>query len=204
MTQLDWKKDYRHLYFPAQDVVEIKVPEMNFLMMDGTGNPNNSPQFQAAVEILYGLSYTIKYALKKSGREEYPVFPLEGLWWADDMAAFSNEIQERSSWKWRLIIAQPSFVTVDDVEMAQTSLSAKKKDIRFHDARFESYCEGDAVQLMHMGLYSEEGPNIIKLHRYIEEHGWKISGLHHEIYLSDPRRVAPEKQKTVIRQPFVA
>lgn len=200
--QFDWKKEFKDLYFPKSEVTEVKVPKMNFLMIDGKGNPNDNPEFQSAVEALFSLSYTIRFNIKNGGGTVYSVFPLEGLWWAPDMNVFMNPDDDKSSWLWTLMIAQPDFVTSEKVEECR-EIALKKKDLpRLSEVRFEAYEEGEAVQLMHIGPYSAEGPNIQKLHKYIEDHGWKLEGKHHEIYISDARKADPEKMKTVVRQPF--
>jgi hypothetical protein len=130
------------------------------------------------------------------------VFPPEGLWFAEDMRVFTENFNDKSAWKWTIMIAQPDFVTKTDFEQAKLSAIAKKGLPQMRKVRFEGLDEGDAVQVLHIGPYAAEGPNIQKLHNYIKEHGWQLTGKHHEIYMSDPRRSAPEKMKTVIRQPF--
>lgn len=202
MDKFDWKKEYKELYFPKQEVAEVCVPKMNFLMIDGHGDPNTSLEFAAAVQALYPIAYTVKFALKKAGRADYSVMPMEGLWWAPDMNVFMEHPEDKSSWLWTIMIAQPDFVTEQDFKDAQKAAFEKKGLKEINQVRFESYDEGEAVQILHVGPYSAEGPNILKLHDYIKESGNKLRGKHHEIYMSDARRVAPEKMKTVVRQPF--
>jgi hypothetical protein len=202
VKKFDWKKEYKDLYFPNDKVRDVKVPKMNFLMIDGAGDPNENPQFSDAVAALYSISYTIKFALKKTGGPEYSVMPMEGLWWAPDMNIFIEHPEDKSTWLWTIMIAQPDFIKESDFKQAADTAFAKKKMEAIKHVRFEAYDEGKAVQMLHFGPYSEEGKNILKLHEFIEDNGWKLSGKHHEIYLSDARRVAPEKMKTVIRQPY--
>lgn len=202
MELFDWKKEYKELYFPKQEVGEVTVPKMNFLMIDGHGDPNTSPEFAASVQALYSIAYTIKFALKKTGRADFSVMPMEGLWWAPDMNVFMEQPDDKSSWLWTIMIAQPNFVTEQDFKDAQEAAFKKKGLKEIKQVRFEAYDESEAVQILHIGPYSAEGPNILKLHNYIKDHGWELSGKHHEIYMSDARRVAPEKMKTVVRQPY--
>lgn len=200
--KIDFKKELKHLYRPsAKQVVEVEVPKMNFLMIDGEGDPNTSEAYKEAVEALYSLSYTIKFAVKQGELGiDYVVMPLEGLWWADDMSAFTTG--DKSSWKWTLMIMQPDFVTEEMVQRATEEVRRKKNPAALDDVRFEAFEEGPCAQILHIGPFSEEGPTIEKLHRYIAETGRQLTGKHHEIYLSDVRRADPAKWKTVIRQPM--
>ena len=202
MEKIDFKKKLKELYQPsAKEVVQIKVPSMNYLMVDGEGDPNGSKSFSEAVEMLFSLSYTIKFMVKKGALAiDYGVMPLEGLWWADDMSAFSSG--DKSKWKWTLMIMQPEFIKKNLVDTAIADVMKKKALAGLDKVRFETLDEGDSVQIMHIGPFSEEGPNIERLHRYIESNGHKLAGKHHEIYLCDIRRTAPQKWKTVIRQPL--
>ena len=172
---------------------------MNFLMVDGSGDPNKSPEFQEAVEALYGVSYTLKFSVKKSGGPDYAVMPLEGLWWMDDPEGF--DIEKKDQWKWTVMIAQPDFITSAMVEDAVRQVKSKKDSPSLSRMRFESYSEGAAVQIMHIGPYAEEGPTVARLHDFARANGYELAGKHHEVYLSDPRRCAPEKMKTIMRQP---
>jgi hypothetical protein len=202
MKKIDLKKELKPLYSPKSKKVEIvNIPEMNFLMIDGKGDPNTSAEFQQAVEALFSLSYTIKFKIKKGAQAiDYGVMPLEGLWWADEMSTFS--IEEKEDWKWTLMIMQPEFVKKSLIAVASEELEKKKNPPALPNVRFETYIEGDAAQIMHIGPFSEEGPTVEKVHAFIEENDKKNSGKHHEIYLSDFRRAAPEKLKTIIRQPM--
>ena len=200
MTKLDYKKDLKHLYFPPQGkFTVVDVPSMNFLMIDGHGDPNHSLQYQQVVEALYSLSYSLKFALKPQG-VEYSVAPLEGLWWMEDMREFSMLTKDR--WDWRMMIMQPQPVTAELVARMTAEVQRKKDLPALEGLRFEAYEEGLAMQIMYLGAYADEGPTIARMHAFIAEQGYALRGKHHEIYLGDPRRAAPEKLKTVIRQPI--
>ena len=202
MEKIDLKKELKAFYNPtAKDVTLVEVPKMNFIMIDGKGAPE-SEQFSQSIQALYPIAYTIKFDKKKTDGTDFTVMPMEGLFWADDMAAFMPETADRAAWQWTLMIMRPDFITKADFSKARET-AKKKKDNPFLDTvRFESFSEGKTAQIMHIGPYSAEGPNIQRIHNKIKEIGGKLSGRHHEIYLSDPRRVAPEKMKTVIRQPY--
>jgi hypothetical protein len=183
-------------------VSEIVATEGNFLMADGEGDPNHSAEFQTTVEALFSLSYSIKFYVKKLKAIDYGVLPLEGLWWADDMSDFNSISGDRNNWKWTLMIRQPNFINLPIVEENRESVAKKKKLDKLAELRFEKFTEGKAVQIMHIGPFSEEGKNVEKLHQYIYQKGNKIDGKHHEIYLSDFRKVDPQKMKTILRQPY--
>lgn len=204
MKKIDFKKELKHLYNASANKAEVvEVPQMNFLMIDGEGDPNTSQAFQDAVEALFSVSYTLKFMIKK-GRDaiDYGVMPLEGLWWTDDMSLFS--IENKGNWKWTLMIMQPKYVTVHFVEEAILQVKVKKSLTALPKVRFVAFTEGKAAQIMHVGPFSEEGPTVEKVHHFIREANFKLFGKHHEIYLSDIRKAAPEKWKTIIRQPIKA
>lgn len=202
MEKIDLKKELKHLYQPsAKVVVQVDVPAMNYLMVDGKGDPNNSQEFADAITALFSVAYTIKFMLKKGVQAiDYGVMPLEALWWADDMSKFSGE--DKSNWLWTAMIVQPLFVAEELVGVAIAEVKKKKNPAALSRLRFESFDEGLCAQTMHIGPFSEEGPTIEKVHRFIEEAGCTRVGKHHEIYLSDIRKAAPEKWKTVVRQPM--
>ncbi len=201
MKKISFKKQLKHLYSPnAKEVVEVDVPPMNFLMIDGKGDPNTSQSYSDAIEALYAVSYALKFMVKKGDMEiDFGVMPLEGLWWADDMSSFS--VDDKSGWKWTAMIMQPELVTSEMVELAVETVRNKKNPVALALLRFEEFMEGKSAQILHIGPFSEEGPTIEKVHKYIERNGER-SGKHHEIYLSDIRRADPAKWKTVVRQPF--
>jgi hypothetical protein len=202
MGKIDYKKELSVLYKASAKAPHVvDVPEMNFFMVDGQGDPNDSQEFTDAVEALYGLSYTLKFAIKKGPTAvDYGVPPLEGLWWADDMSVFTSGC--KADWKWTLMIMQPEFVTLDLVDDAIEQVRAKKDPAALSKVRFKTFAEGLGAQILHVGPYSEEGPTIEKLHAFIQDSGHELTGKHHEIYLGDPRRAAPEKLRTIIRQPM--
>lgn len=202
MEKLDLKKELKHLYqTSAKEVVEVEVPTMNYLMVDGEGDPNTVSSFAEAVEALFTVSYTLKFMVKKGAlATDYGVMPLEGLWWADDMSKFS--IEDKSNWKWTVMIAQPPFITQAMLEAAIAEVKKKKNPAALSRLRFESFTEGKCAQILHIGPFSAEGPTIARLHKFIETNGGKLRGKHHEIYLSDIRKASPEKWKTIIRQPL--
>jgi hypothetical protein len=200
MSKLDYKKVLKHLYQPSREPELVQVPPLRYLMIDGKGNPNHEPSYTNAVEALYAVSYTIKFMVKKGPNGlDYGVMPLEGLWWTDKMEEFSTDRKE--DWHWTSMIMQPEPVTAELVQEAISQVSAKKVLPSLELVRFEILEEGPAVQIMHTGAYSEEGPTIERLHRFAADNRWSLAGKHHEIYLGDPRKTAPERLKTVIRQP---
>jgi hypothetical protein len=201
LTKLDLKKELKHLYQPtAEDFTLIDVPPMHFLMIDGAGDPNTSQEYQDAVQALYSVSYTLKFAIKKARQIDYPVMALEGLWWTADMRTFSAE--RKGDWLWTMMMMQPAPVMAEDVAAALEEIRRKKGLAAVERVRFERFHEGLAVQIMHIGSYADEAPTLRRLHdEYLPSHGYVATGKHHEIYLSDPRRSPPEKWKTVLRQP---
>ena len=202
MVKIDYKKELKNLYSSSAEKVEVvELPQMNFLMIDGEGDPNTSQSFQDAIDVLYPLSYTLKFIIKRGEIGiDYGVLPLEGLWWADDMSSFS--VDNKENWKWTLMIMQPELVKKEMVATAIEEIRKKKKPVALPLVRFESFAEGKVGQIMHIGPFSEEGPTVEKLHSFIKVSGSQRIGKHHEIYLSDIRRAAPEKWKTIIRQPM--
>ncbi len=201
MDKVDLKKDFKHLYRPsAKNVVEVVVPTMNYLMIDGEGNPNTSPAYANAVEALFMVSYATKFMVKKGATAvDYAVMPLEGLWWADDMSRFSAE--DKTNWKWTMMIMQPSFVSQQLIDCSIAEVKEKKKPAAITKMRFESFPEGRCAQILHIGPFSDEGPTIAMVHEFIDSRGKRI-GKHHEIYLTDIRKADPAKWKTIIRQPM--
>ncbi|MFZ6872010.1 GyrI-like domain-containing protein [Undibacterium sp. Di27W] len=201
MEKLDLKKQLKSVYqASATSVTEVNVPAFNFLMIDGQGDPNSSSHYAAAVEALFTVAYTLKFMLKKSSAAiDYAVMPLEGLWWAEDMAAFTAD--RKNEWCWTMMIMQPDFITADMLTEAIAAAEKKKSLAALQQLRFESFKEGLCAQILHKGPFSEEGPTIDRLHEYIDKHG-KLTGRHHEIYLSDIRKAAPANWKTIIRQPM--
>jgi hypothetical protein len=205
-TKLDLRKELKHLYAPsAKDVSTVTVPDLAFLMIDGAGDPNVAPAYQQAVEALYTTAYTLKFASKKTAGIDYQVMPLEGLWWLPEMGERYGDVQfdaDKSLWRWTMMIAQPGHITDADVTAAIAEARRKKPLPAIDQLRFEHFEEGLAVQILHIGPYDAEKANIDRLHARIAELDHEPCGKHHEIYLSDPRRSAPEKLRTIIRQPM--
>jgi hypothetical protein len=199
MKTIDLKKTLKPYYTAsATKPAIVDVPAMSALMVDGIGDPG-SPAFQEAVGSLYSVAYTLKFAFKKDKAVDYPVMALEGLWCADDPTVFARG--KRDEWKWTLFIVLPDVVTKKDVAGAIATVKKKAKFPRFPEVRFEKFAEGKAAQILHVGPYAAEGPTIERLHAFIAENGFRLRGAHHEIYLGDPRRAAPEKLKTILRHP---
>lgn len=200
MASIDLKKQYRdHYSAKAGTPVMVDVPARRFLMIDGSGDPNTSPEYVDAIQALYPLAYGLRAAVKAATGDAYTVMPLEGLWWAEDMNTFGTD--DKSNWLWTAMICLPDAVTDTMIEDVLPTVTAKKKLRSGGKARVEMFAEGEAAQVLHLGSYSEEGPTIAALHEFIDESGYSLSGRHHEIYLSDPRKVDTAKLRTIIRQP---
>jgi len=201
MEKIDLRKELKHLYQPsAKEVAQIDVPALRFLMIDGEGDPNTSPAYAAAVQALFSVSYTAKFMLKKGAQAiDYAVMPLEGLWWAEDMSAFADN--DRSQWKWTMMIMQPDFVPASVVDAAIGEASRKNPALPLDKLRLEEFREGLCAQILHIGPFTEEGPTVQRVHDFLETRG-KLAGKHHEIYLSDIRRADPARWKTIVRQPM--
>jgi hypothetical protein len=205
MSKIDLVRAQPALYRPPRTPVIVDVPEMSFLMLDGTGDPNTSAEYAAAIAALYSVSYTIKFTLRRAPQgSDYKVLPLEGLWWADDVAAFG--LAQKQDWRWTMMIGQPDLATPALVAQACAEVLRTKRLPAVSRVRLERFHEGRCAQVMYVGPYSEEAPTIAALHAFIRTQGYTFDGRrqkHHEIYLSDPRRTAPTKLRTVIRQPMV-
>jgi hypothetical protein len=201
MEKIDHKKTLKELYKPPRKPVIVNVPELQYLMIDGHGYPGTSQEYTDAMEALYPVAYTLKFAIKKAGILNYTVMPVEGLWWAKDMEAFIIDAR-KDEWLWTSMILQPPEVTEEWYQKAVEEVKEKKNPVALPKMRLESYNEGISVQSMHLGPFSEEGPVIERMHQYAFDQGYELRGKHHEIYLSDPRRTPQEKFRTVIRQPI--
>ena len=207
MAKLDFKKLYKDLYSPsAKRPALVEVPDMDFLMIDGRGDPNTAQEFQQAMEALYGVFYTVKFARKRAGaKDDYVVPPPEGLWWMEGLTEFGPRMAElmrkKDQWKWTLMIARPPQVTAELVQKAISDLTNKKDLPALKKIRLEAFHEGLSAQILHVGPYCDEPPTIAALQVFIAEQSCRPRGKHHEIYLSDPRRTAPAKLKTILRQP---
>jgi hypothetical protein len=201
MSKTDLKKELKHLYRPsAKEFIVVDVPPMNFLMIDGHGDPNTAQEYADAVEALYAVAYALKFVSKREKGKDYVVPPMEGLWWVENMKEFTT--QDKSAWDWTMMIMQPEWVTQEMFEEALEQVEEKKNPPALSKLRLEAYAEGLSVQIMHIGPYEAEAPTIASMHAFIDQNGYQPAGKHHEIYLGDPRKVAPEKLKTVLRQPI--
>ena len=203
----DYKKEYKEFYLPPRKPGIVTVPPMNFVSVQGRGDPNEpGGEYQAAMELLYGIAFTIKMSYKGSRRIEgffeYVVPPLEGFWWQE--GTLGVDYSDKSRFNWISVIRLPDFVKREDFDWAVKEASRKKK-LDCSMAEFLTVDEGLCVQIMHLGSYDDEPATVAALDAFLEENGYEndFSGdrLHHEIYLSDPRRSAPEKWRTVIRHP---
>lgn len=200
MTPYDIKRELRQCYAPKNtDWDLIEVPEQQFIAIDGDGDPNTGANFARAVEALYAVAYTIKFASKRSGRD-FVIGPLEGLWWADDPEVFST--RAKGCWQWRMLISQPNWITEDMIDDTKNAARSKKDLPAITDIRRESLYEATSAQALHIGPYDDEGPALSRLHdEWLDANNLRMSGLHHEIYLSDRRKSDPAKLKTILRQP---
>jgi hypothetical protein len=200
VTKIDFKKTLKHLYNPPKKFVVVDVPEMQFLMVDGHGDPNTAQAYREAVEALYAVAYKIKFLSKKALERDYTVPPLEGLWWAEEMESFIT--RDKSQWDWTMMIMTPEWIGQEIFADAVAQARKAKNPAALDKVRLERYHEGLSAQIMHVGSYDDEGPVLSRMHgEFMPENGYCENGKHHEIYLSDPRRVAPKKLKTVLRQP---
>ncbi|MEU5160534.1 GyrI-like domain-containing protein [Streptomyces sp. NPDC020875] len=201
MAPYDVKRELKKFYAPRNTAwAVVDVPAQRFIAVDGTGNPNTSPRYTAAVEALYAVAYTVKFAAKRTDGGDFVVGPLEGLWWADDYAAFTTGAKD--SWSWTMLIGLPEWITDGMVAEAREAALAKKKRPEIAEVRVVSLHEGPSAQVLHTGPYDDEAPLLAELHdTYLAANGLRPRGRHHEIYLGDPRRTAPEKLRTVLRQP---
>lgn len=213
--KIDFKKEYKHLYRPsAKEFQEVEVHPMQFLMIDGQGDPNTAQEYQDAIEALYATAYKLKFISKKSLEKDYVVPPLEGLWGSPEMVfslvgitdekAWLEQFKasDRDSWQWTMMILQPDWITQEMFSEAFEEVRKGKNPAALDKLRLESYHEGPSVQILHIGPYADEGPILAQLHiEYLPENGYSEAGKHHEIYLSDPRKTAPDKLKTILRQP---
>ena len=206
----DVKREHPELYAPsAKKFAIVDVPAMRYLAVDGHGDPNTASSYADAVAALFGVAYALKFAGRRAHGRDVVVAPLEGLWWADDQGAFVAH--DKGSWNWTMLIAQPDWIEEDAVAEAVEAVRAKAaKAANDGDGtnpaldrlRLEHLHEGPSAQLLHVGSYDDEAPTLARLHdEWMPQHGLTFNGLHHEVYLSDARRTAPEKLRTVLRQP---
>ncbi len=202
MTSIDLKKTYRDHYRAKATPSIVDVPERPFLMIDGHGDPNTSPEYADAIQALYPIAYGLRAGIKTATGDAYTVMPLEGLWWVPDMADFN--VEDKSTWSWTAMICLPDAVNEIMGQDVIEAVTEKKSLPSGTKVRIEAFTEGSAAQILHLGSYSNEDANIETLHRFIHNNGHSLSGKHHEIYLSDPRKTDAAKLRTIIRQPFTA
>ncbi|MEU8344602.1 hypothetical protein SAMN05443665_102563 [Actinomadura meyerae] len=201
MTRYDVKRELKRCYAPRnRDWELVDVPAQRFIAVDGSGDPNTSAAYARAVEALYTVAYTIKFGSKRDLGRDFVVGPLEGLWWSDRPEVFTA--RDKDAWQWRMLISQPDWITEDFVNDAKKAALAKKGLPTIEDVRHEPMHEGLCAQVLHIGPYDDEGPILAKLHNeYLAANNLRMTGHHHEVYLGDPRRAAPDKLRTILRQP---
>ncbi|MGW6023441.1 GyrI-like domain-containing protein [Streptomyces sp. NPDC055099] len=203
-AKYDVKRELKRCYAPKNTDWELlDIPELRYLAIDGHGDPNTSAAYPRAVEALYPVAYTVKFASKGDLGKDFVVGPLEGLWWADDMDDFLA--RRKDNWRWRLLINVPDWITGDMIDDAKRAAFSKKKLPAIEEVRWETLREGTSAQVLHIGSYDDETPILTRLHQeYLPANNLRETGLHHEIYLSDPRKTDPSKLKTILRQPVEA
>ncbi|WP_200944812.1 GyrI-like domain-containing protein [Leifsonia sp. Root4] len=201
LDKYDIKRAHKALYAPSSaDFTLVDVPELHYLAIDGHGDPNTAPAYADAIEALYGVSYTLKFESKNALGRDFVVGPLEALWRAADMTAFTS--RDKDSWAWTAMIVQPDWITAEMVAAATAKLKSKKPLAAIDELRLLTLNEGLSVQILHIGSYDDEAPTLDRLHHeYLPANGLDFNGDHHEIYISDARRTEPAKLKTVLRQP---
>jgi hypothetical protein len=199
MDKLELRKEYRAIYSAKTTESLVEVPALKALAIEGEGDPDASPRFAEATAALYSVAYSLKFSLKKSAGRDWAVMPLEGDWYADDISRFSMDRKEE--WKWTLYIVQPDFVTAKDLGVAMEAAARKDANPALADLLMALLPAHRAAQVLHVGPYEAEPPTIARLHEFIRSQGLALTGRHREIYLGDPRRTAPERLKTIIRQP---
>lgn len=209
MDKIDPKKSMLGYRAKRGEFETLELPARQYLMIDGHGDPNSSPEFTSAVESLYPLAYGLKFLSKRELERDYVVPPLEALWWADDMSAFTTA-RDKSSWDYTLMLLVPDWLSDDDVDRVADTLREKKRAQaqttapRLGEIRLEQLREGTCIQTLHIGPFDAEAEVLARLHdEVVPQSGFELAGKHHEIYLSDFRRVAPERLRTILRQPVV-
>lgn len=201
--KIDFKKTDPNYKARRNKFEVIHVPDTSYLMIDGHGDPNTSELFSQSIETLYPVAYTLKFMSKNDLGRDYVVPPLEGLWWADDMSVFTTA-RDKSAWDWTLMLMVPDWIDEAMVEVA-IATAREKQPPRIDDLRFETLSEGQCVQTLHVGTFDDEAAILDQLHNeFVPNNGLQLTGQHHEIYLSDFRKTAPEKLRTILRQPVTA
>jgi len=199
MAKIDYKKEYKALYTAPNEPALVDVPSLSYLMIDGQGDPNTAPLYSESVGTLYKLAYAIRFLMRDDYNLDFGVMPLEGLWWVEDLGQFTYA--DKSNWFWTMLILQPEAVTAEVVEAAREKVAKKHNPPLLGQVRLGKLEEGRSAQVMHHGPYADEKPSVDRLHAFIEAQGLTPHLKHHEIYLKDPNRSAPEKLLTILRQP---
>ncbi|MBT0773247.1 GyrI-like domain-containing protein [Kineosporia sp. J2-2] len=201
MDKYDPKRAFKHLYLPSKrEFSLVDVPQMRFLAVDGEGDPNTARAYTEAVEALFSVSYTVKFQSRNELGQDYVVGPLEGLWRADDVTAFTRRVKD--AWQWTMLVSQPGWINQAMIDEARTKAQARKELPAAGRLRLIDLTEGPSAQILHVGSYEDEAPVLARLHgEFMPGRALTFNGDHHEIYLSDPRRTPPQKWRTVLRQP---
>lgn len=203
MNKIDFKKELDYYKAKPHEFRILKMPRLQYIMINGHGDPNTSRDFQDAIQALYPVAYKLKFASKQELDRDYVVMPLEGLWWAKDMSTFTSA-RDKSQWDFTLMIMQPEWITKDMFDIVLKKVSEKNRPAKLSEVRFETLEEGTCVQTLHIGSFDDEAAILQKMHNeFIPGHGLEMVKKHHEIYLSDFRKVAPDKLRTILRQPVV-
>ncbi|OLT37203.1 GyrI-like domain-containing protein [Rhodococcus sp. BGS-1C] len=204
MSKTDFKKSLDSYAAKRDRFSIVDVPPLQYLMVDGHGDPNSAQEYTDAIASLYPVAYALKTASKESLGKDYVVTPLEALWWATDMDVFTTN-RDKSQWRWTAMIMVPDWIDRSMFDAAVAAVRTKKRPVSLDLVRLETLIEGRCVQRLHVGPYAEEETVLAELHeRFIPDNGLEMTGKHHEIYLSDARRVEPSKLRTILRQPVVS
>lgn len=202
-TKVDFKRTLDSYKAKAGEFRLVELPTLQYLMVDGQGDPNTSPAYQQALQTLYPVAYKLKFASKRELGRDYVVPPLEGLWWADDMAAFTSR-RNKHEWRWTMMLLVPEWLGADMVEAAREQAGAKNPPARLDDVRLQELTESLCVQTLHVGSFDDEGPVLERMHsEFLPVNGLQLTGKHHEVYLSDFRKVVAQKLRTILRQPVL-
>lgn len=202
MTAIDLRRELPGYAARRARFDVLEIPAQKYLMIDGEGDPNTEPPYVDAVSTLYPVAYTLRALGRDRHGRDARVMPLEALWWADDPAAFTSQ-RDKSRWRWTVMILVPSWLDGQDVADASATVARRGRGPRLADLRHERLDEGLVVQTLHVGPYDDEGPVLAAMHDVIPDRGLRMTGRHHEIYLGDPRRAAPERLRTILRQPVL-
>ena len=200
MTKTDLRREITTYTAPRGRFQLVVVASARYLALDGRGDPNSAPAYRDALATLYPVAYRLKFGSKTALDRDYTVMPLEALWWSDDMDTFTTA-RDKSRWHWRLLNLVPSWLTTENVAAARDAVARSGHAPAIRDLRYEPLDEGLVVQTLHVGPYDDEGPVLAAMHEHVAEQGLTLTGRHHEVYLSDPRRTAPARLRTILRQP---